>query len=158
MKIVLKSTVNEWKVTTFFNKHWGSPMMVVSSGVYDCRQLEGYVALNANEEIIGMITFLFNNKKCEIISLDSIDEGKGIGTTLINNVENMAKINNCHSLKVITTNDNLQALRFYQKRGFRISHIHINAVEEARKIKAAIPQVGDHGIPIRDEIELEKVL
>jgi ribosomal protein S18 acetylase RimI-like enzyme len=59
-------------------------------------------------------------------------------------------------LKLITTNDNLQALKFYQKRGFRLMEICQNAVEEARKIKPEIPKVGYYGIPIVDEILLEK--
>ncbi|WP_157452884.1 hypothetical protein [Brevibacillus sp. SKDU10] len=57
---------------------------------------------------------------------------------------------------MMTTNDNLEALRFYQRRGFVITGIRINAVEIARQMKPTIP-VGDFGIPIRDEIDLEFV-
>lgn len=58
---------------------------------------------------------------------------------------------------MMTTNDNLEALRFYQRRGFVITGIRINAVEIARQMKPTIPEKGDFGIPIRDEIDLEFV-
>ena len=50
---------------------------------------------------------------------------------------------------------NLNALQFYQKRGFDIVKLHINAVKQSRKIKPEIPLIGFNGIPIRHEIELE---
>jgi hypothetical protein len=58
---------------------------------------------------------------------------------------------------VLTTNDNVDALRFYQRRGFRLAELHPGAVDEARaRLKPEIPRVGDHGIPLRDELMLEK--
>ena len=57
-----------------------------------------------------------------------------------------------------TTNDNLSALRFYQKRGFDIFKINLNAVEQSRKIKPEIPLIGMDGIPIKHEIELELIV
>ena len=59
---------------------------------------------------------------------------------------------------MITTNDNLNALRFYQKRGFELVAVHPHAVDEARRIKLEIPMLGEDEIPIRDEIELEMLL
>jgi hypothetical protein len=59
---------------------------------------------------------------------------------------------------LITTNDNLHALGFYQKRGFRLVAVHSNALAASRKIKPSIPDFGMHGIPLRDEIELEILL
>jgi len=49
----------------------------------------------------------------------------------------------------------LNALGFYQKRGFELVAVHRGAVNESRKIKPSIPLVGMNGIPLRDEIELE---
>jgi hypothetical protein len=58
---------------------------------------------------------------------------------------------------LVTTNDNLDALRFYQRRGLRLVAVHAGAVDEARRLKPEIARVGEYGIPIRDEIELELV-
>ncbi|WHY34817.1 GNAT family N-acetyltransferase [Cytobacillus firmus] len=145
-------------IVEFFKLHWGSTEMVISSGIYDCSALDGFAVVDVDDKIIGLITYLIKDNECEIISLDSMEEGKGIGTTLVQEVENLAIKKNCKIVKLITTNDNLSALKFYQKRGFILSPIILNAVEKARKVKPEIPLIGNDGIPIRDEIELMKVL
>jgi ribosomal protein S18 acetylase RimI-like enzyme len=145
------------KIIEFFKEHWGSPEMVISSGVFDCSTLNGFAIVKEND-IIGLVTYVIRDDECEIISLDSIEEGKGIGTSLVKEVENLAFEKKCKLIKLITTNDNLLALKFYQKRGFVISKVINNAVEKARKLKPEIPLIGNDGIPIRDEIELEKSL
>ena len=58
---------------------------------------------------------------------------------------------------LVTTNDNLEALRFYQRRGFRLAQLRCGAVDEARRhLKPAIPASGFFGIPVHDEIVLEQ--
>ncbi|MCR8848069.1 GNAT family N-acetyltransferase [Rossellomorea sp. SC111] len=156
MKIVSLGELPKQLITDFFHRHWGSTKMVISSGVYECDTLDGFAVLNETSEITGLITYMLKGTECEIISLDSLEEKKGIGTTLMKEVEKVAAENGCTRITLITTNDNLLALKFYQKRGFRISIIHRDAVEKARRIKPEIPLIGNDGIPIRDEIELEK--
>jgi len=77
---------------------------------------------------------------------------------LVDKAVQEARARNCKSLFLITTNDNLHALGFYQKRGFEIVTVYLDAVNESRKIKPSIPLVGMDGIPLRDEIELEVML
>ncbi|CAN7527915.1 GNAT family N-acetyltransferase [Rossellomorea sp. LjRoot5] len=156
MNILSLEKLPREKITAFFNQHWGSAKMVISSGVYDCADLDGFAVLNRELVVIGLITYVFKDAECEIISLDSLEEKKGIGTSLMEEVEKVAAENGCRRITLITTNDNLLALKFYQKRGFRISTIHRDAVEKARRLKPEIPMIGNNGIPIRDEIELEK--
>ncbi|MFC7685291.1 GNAT family N-acetyltransferase [Ureibacillus sp. GCM10028918] len=158
MKIDAIENLPKHKIIEFFKLHWGCPEMVISSGVYDCSTLDGFTVINEEDEIIGLITYIIKDNECEIISLDSIEEGKGIGSSLVQEVESLAIKKKCRLLKLITTNDNLLALRFYQKRGFMLSKILINAVQKARKLKPEIPLIGNDGIPIRDEIELIKKL
>lgn len=158
MKIYTTDDLPKNKIIDFFKLHWGSSEMVISSGVYDCSKLDGFAVVNGEDEIIGLITYIMKDNECEIISLDSIEEGKGIGTSLVREVEKLGLKEKCKLLKLVTTNDNLRALKFYQKRGFILSRIFLNAVEKARKIKPEIPLMGNDGIPIRDEIELIKIL
>lgn len=158
MNIYAIEELKKNKIIDFFKSHWGSPEMVISSGVYDCSSLDGFTIINEEGKIIGLITYIIKGNECEIISLDSIEEGKGIGTKLVQAVENLAIKRRCKLIKLITTNDNLLALKFYQKRGFMLSQIINNVVEKAREIKPEIPLIGNDGIPIRDEIELTKIL
>ncbi|OFI46901.1 GNAT family N-acetyltransferase [Floricoccus penangensis] len=157
-KIVSNRSLEKRLVSAFFKKHWGNSKMVISTGTYDCNDLDGYALLNDSNEIIALITYVLKESYCEIISLDSIIEGEGSGSKLINKVEKTASENRCSKIRLITTNDNLNALRFYQKRGYRLEKIYKNAVTNARKIKKEIPKFGYHGIPLVDEIELVKTI
>jgi RimJ/RimL family protein N-acetyltransferase len=90
--------------------------------------------------------------------LDATVRGRGIGTLLLAALARLLRAQGVTILRLTTTNDNLTALRFYQRRGFRIVAIYPGAVVAARRLKPTIPALGEHGIAIRDEIELELVL
>lgn len=158
MTIITIHQVPKQTVRDFFQEHWGSTEMVISSGIYDCSNLAGFAFMNEQEMMIGLITYIVREEDCEIISLDSTVEGRGIGSALVKAVEQAAKEQGCTSISLITTNDNLHALKFYQKRGYCLIEILRNAVEKARAYKPSIPLIGDDGIPIRDEIRLQKQL
>lgn len=158
MKVLKITTENRSDVRKFFINHWGSAEMVVSSGIYNCSELDGFIYVNEYDEITGLITYIIRNNECEVISLDSTEEGKGIGTELVRVVEDIAKQNRCEVISLLTTNDNLHALKFYQKRGYRIVEIIPDAVQKARAIKPFIPLIGNDDIPLHDELKLRKVL
>ena len=137
--------------------HWGGPSVVVHGVVYRPHTLPGFAAF-AGDAPVGLITYTLAEGACDIVSLDSERTGRGIGTALIDAVAAVARAAGCRRVWLITTNDNLDALRFYQRRGFHLAAVYPNAVALARRLKPQIPLVGDHGIPIRDEIELERPL
>ena len=57
---------------------------------------------------------------------------------------------------LVTTNDNLDTFRFYQRRGFRLTELRVGSVDKARRhLKPSIPSVGYFGIPPHDELVLE---
>jgi ribosomal protein S18 acetylase RimI-like enzyme len=142
------------RLRQFWIDHWGGEEMIARGNIYRPGQISGFVVEEGNEWI-GLITFLIKEGECEVTSLDSLREGQGIGTLLIDKAIQEARANGCRRLFLITTNDNLHALRFYQKRGFEIVTIYRGAVNESRKRKPSIPLIGNDGIPLRDEIELE---
>jgi ribosomal protein S18 acetylase RimI-like enzyme len=135
-------------------ERWGSVKIVTRGKVHDASRLPGFVALKDGEPV-GLTTYRIDGAACEMVSLDSLDEGEGIGTALLEMAKNAALDAGCRRLWLITTNDNLHAVRFYQKRGFHLVAVHRDAMEISRKIKPSIPPTGIDGIPIRDEIELE---
>ncbi len=102
-----------------------------------------------------MATVNVENNEMELVTVDSLKPGRGVGTMLIGEVISMAKEKNVKRLWLITTNDNLNALKFYQKNNFHLVKVYPGAIAESRKIKPQIPEIGENGIPIRDEIELE---
>ena len=139
------------RVRQFWIDHWGGDEMVIRGQLVRTDGLDGFVA----GDWLGLVTFYIRDDECEITSLDSLSEGQGIGTALIEAVAAEARQKGCQRLALITTNDNLHALGFYQRRGFVLASIHRGAIDRAREIKPTIPLVGENNIPIRDEIELE---
>lgn len=139
------------RLRQFWNDHWAGEEMIVHGEVFRPEQVEGFV----NDDWTGLVTFVIRPSGCEIISLDALKEGGGIGTKLINAVVTEADRLGCRRVFLSTTNDNLHALGFYQRRGFELVAIRPGAVTVARERKPGIPLMGDNDIPLRDEIELE---
>ena len=144
-------------VTQFILEHSGSAMVVSRGVIHNPQNLPGFVALYKGEKV-GLVTYNIVDERCEIVTLNSTYPSFGIGTSLINAVRKVATKSGCKWLWLITTNDNMHALRFYQKRGFMLVAVHRNALELSRKLKPEIPLIGNDGIPLRDEIELEMML
>jgi ribosomal protein S18 acetylase RimI-like enzyme len=136
---------------------WGSLRMVTRGVLHDMTHLPGLVAWRAGERV-GLLTYCLAGDSCEIVSLDSLVEGAGIGSALVAAAQATARSAGCRRLWLITTNDNLPALRFYQRRGFRLVAVHVGAVDEARRLKPEIPAVGLDGMALHDELELEFAL
>ena len=101
------------KLRQFWIEHWGGEFVVAHGMIYHPDALDGFVAFDG-DEWVGEITYAFSGSDCEIVSLDSLSEGQGIGTKLIQVVVAEAQKRNCKRIFVITTNDNLNALGFYQ--------------------------------------------
>jgi ribosomal protein S18 acetylase RimI-like enzyme len=110
------------------------------------------IAERDDGSLAGMLTYVVDGDSCEILTLHVAEQWTGVGTALIAAVERKAR-----RLWLLTTNDNVDALRFYQRRGFRLARLRPGAVDESRAtLKPEIPEIGEYGIPIRDELILEK--
>lgn len=121
-------------------------------------KLPGFVALDDKGEFRGMVTIEIVGAQCEVVTLDALDQWQGVGTVLLERAIKAAREADCKRLWLITTNDNVDAIRFYQKRGLTLAGINVNALEQSRLLKPEIPATGMYGIPIRDEILFEMLL
>jgi ribosomal protein S18 acetylase RimI-like enzyme len=107
--------------------------------------------------LLGVLTYVVRGAECEVLTLHTDERRNGVGSALIAKVKQIAQRAGCTRLWLITTNDNVDALRFYQRRGFRLAALQPGAVDDSRlRLKPEIPPVGNHGIPIRDELKLEQ--
>jgi len=146
----------EW-LSSLWVEEWGGTTMVTRGRVHRLSDLEVRIAW-AGESRVGAAAFRVEDSQCELLSLNASSPGQGVGTSLLQAVEEAAREAGCSRVWLITSNDNLDALRFYQRRGYRLVAVRLGAIDEARRIKPSIPLVGNHGIPIHDELELEKRL
>ena len=149
--------IDPQRISGFIERRWGSRFVISRGKLHDAAALPGFFACH-HERVIGLATYNLANEACELVTLDSEVEGIGVGSALVAAVHEMAVAAHGRRLWLITTNDNLPALGFYQKRGFRITAVHPNALDLSRQLKPQIPLIGLDGIPLRDEIELEMSL
>ena len=145
------------QVEELLRQQWGSDRMVCHGALFYPATLAGFGVFDEGV-LVGLATYEMRGDECEIVTLNSTRRGGGIGTELVAAVVKEARQRGLRRVSLITTNDNLNALRFYQKRGFVLSAVRVNAMEAYRRLKPEIPRLGQHGIPIRDELELELAL
>jgi GNAT superfamily N-acetyltransferase len=141
-------------IARIVRESWGSTLVVSRGEAHEVSGLPALVAVD-REEIVGLATLRPDGDECELLTLDAVVRNRGIGSALLKAAADWARARGCRRLWLITTNDNLDAVRFYQRRGMRLVAVHRDSVDLARRIKPSIPEVGDHGIPIRDELEFE---
>jgi ribosomal protein S18 acetylase RimI-like enzyme len=139
----------EWLTTQL----WGAAEVAVHNGIFYPATLPGFIAERAGR-LAGLVTFEVQHGSLEIATINALDLYQGVGTMLVEAVRAEAKRLGCHHVTLTTTNDNISALRFYQRRGFRLAAIRPGAVDRTRQHKPDIPRTGDYGIPLRDEIDL----
>src|SRR4051794_14814848 len=107
----------------------------------------------AGDDLVGVATYVVDGEACELLTLHAQHRYVGVGTALLEAVVTAARVAGCWRLWVVTTNDNVDALRFYQRRGFRLAQLRTGAVEASREtLKPEIPPIGAHDIPLRDEL------
>ncbi|PNX52778.1 MAG: GNAT family N-acetyltransferase [Thermoplasmata archaeon M9B2D] len=138
-------------------ENWASNIIVTRGMTYEADKLPAIIA-EVDGLRVGLLTYCIMNYELEIVTMNAIEKGRGVGSALLDEVQKIAKMNRCRRIWLITTNDNIDALRFYQRRDFEIVAVHRYAIEESRKLKPQLPFVGKYGIPIRDEIELEMII
>src|SRR5262245_981853 len=110
----------------------------------------------SGDDLLGVATYVLGDAECELLTLHADTRFTGVGSALVAAVAGVARRASCTRLWLVTTNDNVDALRFYQRRGFRLVLLRPGAVDESRRtLKPEIPVTGDYDIPLRDELELE---
>jgi len=135
---------------------WGD---VVIGGGREHRPAElPAVVAEADGERAGLATYALDGTDCELVTIDALTVGGGIGGALIEAVADAARAAGATRLHLITTNDNLPALRLYQRHGFALTALRADEIAATRARKPQIPATGHAGIPIRDELFLERLL
>lgn len=145
----------EW-IRMILTEHWGGTMITSLDSWYDASQEHALIA--EDEHRCGLITFRAESYALEVLTLNSFFEDRGIGSQLLRAVEELGQRWAKKRVYLVTTNDNMRALGFYQRRGYVLSGVNIGALERARVLKPYIPEIGLDGIPLRDELVLTKFL
>ena len=142
------------EVARFVEHHWGSAKIISCEEVYRPHEHEGIIE-RRDDRIVGLLTWRVHGDAMQLLTLNATLEGQGIGSSLMLTAIDEARKRSLRRVWLATTNDNLRAVGFYQRLGFRMVDIRVGSIDQARKTKPKIPDVGCEGIPIHDEIILE---
>jgi GNAT superfamily N-acetyltransferase len=137
---------------------WGADFVVSRGRKIYPQDLPGFCAVTPDGEHLGLTTYELAGDECQIVTMHALRQWAGVGTKLLTATRDAAVRAGCRRLWLITTNDNLDALRFYQRRGMHLVAVHGDLRDVARRLKPQIPLIGNYGIPIRDELEIEMLL
>ena len=141
-------------INSFLRDRWDATTIVVHGEIIEAARLSALMAGDRH----GLATYRRLDRDAELVTLDAVPTGVGTGTALIEALVARLHADGCERLWLTTTNDKLSALRFYLRREFRLIQVRLGAVDDARRLKPSIPTVGEYGIPIRDELDLCRVL
>lgn len=158
LEVIITQKTNEHNalIDMFSKEHWGDEYIVSRGRKVYPSHCKGLIAYDHTNKLQGILSYELRNMQCEIVMFEVLHKNCGVGTQLLTALFNEIKSNlDIQRVWLITTNDNLEALQFYQKRGFVITAIYKDAIKESRLLKPEIPRAGQSGIEIRDEIELE---
>src|SRR6185437_6053644 len=106
----------------------------------------------------ALASFQVDGDSAEITSLDALRRGHGYGRRILAEVERRLTERGVERCWLVTTNDNVHAISVYLREGWRHVGVRLDAMDEVRALKPAVPLIGENGIPLRDEWEFEKYL
>lgn len=136
-----------------FPDEFGGPLQARRGELIDVLALPGFVVERGGRPI-GLHTYRLGGDECELAFIAARERHVGVGSALLDALREAVAA--CQRIWLVTTNDNLEALRFYQRRGFRLSALRAGAIDKAREeLKPQISTFGEFGIPLPDELELE---
>ena len=142
--------------TTYIIREWQTAQTMIRGEIIDCSTIDGFILTDEKREsVLGLATYIFRGDACEIVTMNSERQRTGLGTALIEKVKAAAVAHGCKTLRLMTSNDNLNAFGFYQKRGFELVGVNIGAIDRERETNTPeIPLIGQNGIPFRHEMDL----
>jgi GNAT superfamily N-acetyltransferase len=138
---------------SFLQREWGSAMAARLDELVDASQLDGFVATHGGD-VCGILTVREDQRGSEVVTLNAIVPRIGVGRALMDAAAELTRAWGTERMWLITTNNNIGAIAFYQRWGMDLVALHHNGVERARRLKPSIPMEAD-GIPIRHELEFE---
>ncbi len=135
--------------------HWGSHKMMIGLNTYDCAEIDAVGLFSPEGETLGLASWTMRGDAGLLCALHALKPGQGVAIRLLEAVKAAAKARGAVRLRAMVTNDNLPAMGFYQKQGFRFSGLYVEAIDHYRSVIPTIIRTGHQDIPVRDALELE---
>ena len=155
---IIREVQDKSAFLTLMMRHWGSHRMMIGLRVYDCAELPLLGLFSAKGEPLAVASWAMDGEIAVLCALHALSPGQGAAIELLDAVKAAAKAKGATRLRAMLTNDNLPAMGFYQKQGFRFSGLYVEAIDHYRSVIPTIIRTGHQDIPVRDALELEIAL
>jgi GNAT superfamily N-acetyltransferase len=150
------ATANE--IEADWREFTGGPPVVGVLREYEAADVEGIVWRDEASERSGVVTWWIDGAQAEIVSVHAEPQGGGTGTRIMDAAEEEVRSRGVKTVVLATTNDNVRALSFYIRRGYRLVRLHLDAMDRVRALKPGVPSTVREGVPLQDRWELEKIV
>jgi ribosomal protein S18 acetylase RimI-like enzyme len=140
-----------------FRRDFGRTAVAAFGEVVALEKADGMIVAEMGGDLSGALAWRRMGEALHVVALatDPMWQRSGVGGHLLAEAEMVARREGLARVVIATTNDNLPALYFYQRRGYRITEV----VRGAGAQHAAAPaSKGFAEIPVMDELRLEKIL
>lgn len=138
---------------------WNDDCIIFGGRAYTSRDFETIGAHDGEGTLVGIALWTMRGRVALLGAIDSFQPGSGAAGALLERVQQEARGRNAVSLRAVTTNDNVHALVYYQRKGFRLDTLFVGSVDAFRgRDNPNFRRIGFNGLPVRDTLELEMAL
>lgn len=134
---------------------WGTSHMTVGMQLFDVAQIEAHALYDETGKMLAFASWTTRGPAIILCALHALEQGKSHAKVLLDGLMPLFRQSGARKIRAVTTNDNMTALTFYQRYGFRLSTLYVGAIDAYRPKVPTARSIGEHGIPIHDAIELE---
>lgn len=138
-------------------QEWTSTSVARLGELVEASGLPGYVA-TLDGRRVGLVLVDVQDRAYEVVAISTTTLRRGIGQALMERCFAEARAKGCRRVWLVTTNDNIAAIAFYQRLGMDLRALHRHAVRVSRKLKPTIPVRDAAGVAIDHELEFVLVL
>ena len=161
MRVRLLAKDDRAALRKVLHEQWGLPVVSISGVYADPSTLPGFVADDAvppARTSLGYLTYIVDGDQCEVLTINALLQGAGVGQALMDAVRTAAVNAGCRRLWLMTTNENIRAINFYQRWGMDLAALHRNFADTVRAAKPNVDTAGHVGIAFRHALEFELLL
>ncbi len=136
---------------------WTSTSVARLGEIVEAAGLPGYLATLGGRRV-GLVLVDVKDRAYEVVAISTTEPRRGIGRALMGRCVAEARARGCRRVWIVTTNNNLAAIGFYQRLGMDLCALHRHGVHVSRKLKPTIPVRDATGVRIDHELEFELLL
>lgn len=156
--LILRVVEDKSELLGLMLRAWGSYKMMIDLHTYDVSEIDALGLYSPEGETAALASWTLRDDTAYLCALHSLRPGEGVAIRMLDEVKRAAKAAGASRLKAMLTNDNMPGLTFYQRQGFRLSGLYLEAIDAYRSVIPTIIKSGYRDIPVHDALELEIVL